>query len=88
MGVILFTKIDADGRPLETIGKFAALGIGPLVGALVGRHLASYLQGKVPTDSTVAAPPPPAPVSFVPTVAPILGTRGSTGVSFGLDGTF
>lgn len=88
LGVILFAKIDADGRPLETIGKFAALGIGPLVGALVGRHLASHLQGRVPTDTTVTAPPPPPPVSFVPSIAPIITARGTTGMALSFDGTF
>jgi hypothetical protein len=90
LGVILFAKIDADGRPLETIGKFAALGIGPIVGALVGRHLAKHTMGRVPDDSPKAAPPPPPePVSSIrPNVAPIIGPNGSTGMTFGLDGVF
>lgn len=88
LGVILFSKVDADGRPMETIGKFAALAIGPVVGALVGRHLATYLMGKVPEDNPKAAPPPP-PVSIAPTVLPVLSPRGTaTGMTFGLDARF
>lgn len=85
LGVILFAKIDAEGRPLETIGKFAALGVGPLVGALVGRHLATYMMGRTPDDTKKAAP---ASVSIVPSIAPVMTGRVSTGMTFGLDATF
>ena len=88
LGTILFAKIDADGRPLETIGKFAALGIGPLVGAIVGRHLATHQMGRIPDDSPKAAPPPPPEASIMPTVAPIMSAHGTTGFAFGVDGVF
>ncbi len=85
LGVILFAKVDADGRPLEIIGKFGALVIGPVVGALIGRHLATQQMGRIPDEK---APPPPPPVSLVPSVNPVI-TRGiATGMTFGLDATF
>lgn len=86
LGAIMFTKVEADGRTLETIGKFAALGVGPLVGAFVGRHLATYMMGRVPDDKTAAPPPPP--VTLNPSFNPVM-TRGvATGMTFGFDATF
>jgi hypothetical protein len=88
LGVIMFAKMDADGRPLEIIGKFAALGIGPLVGALVGRHLATHTMGRIPDDTKADAPPPPPPVSLIPSVNPVITRGTATGMTFGLDATF
>lgn len=82
LGVILFSKMDADGRPLETVGKYGALIIAPLIGAVAGQQLAAYLQSK-PVKEKEAAP-----VAFVPSIAPVVGPHGASGFTFGLDGAF
>lgn len=82
IGAVLFTKMEPDGRALETIGKYGALVIAPVIGAVAGHQLASYFQSKPPKAKE------PMPVAFAPSVAPVVGPHGASGFTFGLDGAF
>lgn len=81
-GVIMFSKMEPEGRALETVGKYGVLAFAPVLGAVAGYQLASFFQSKPPKEKEVI------PVAFVPTVAPVVGPHGSTGMTFGLDGAF
>jgi len=82
VGVIMFSKMEPDGRALETIGKYGALVFAPLIGAVAGHQLAAYLQTKPPKEKE------PVPVAFVPSVAPVVGPHGASGMTFNLAGAF
>jgi hypothetical protein len=83
VGGLLFAKMDADGRALETIGKWGSLVIAPLVGAVAGRAIASYFYLKPPKEA------PAAPTAIVPSVSPVVtGSHGATGMTFGIDAVF
>lgn len=82
IGVVLFSKMNPDGRALETIGKYGVLAIAPVVGAVAGYQLASFFQTKPPKEKE------PAPVAFVPSVAPVIGPSGAHGMTFAIDGAF
>jgi hypothetical protein len=82
VGVVLFSKMEPEGRALETIGKYGSLAIAPVLGAITCYQLASYFQEKPVKEQ------PPAPVAMVPSVAPVVGRDGATGLSFSLSGAF
>lgn len=85
LGVVLFAGMEADGRTLENIGKYGALVIGPLLGAVAGRQLAGYMQEKPPRE---APAPVAAPVAIAPSFAPVIGPRGAHGMTFALAAQF
>jgi len=83
MGALIYAKIDADGRALETIGKYGALVITPLIGAVAGHALAAHFYLRPPREST------PAPTAIIPSVSPVItGSHGATGMTFGIDAFF
>lgn len=82
VGVALYSKMEPNGRALETVGKYGALAVGPLVGAVFCYQLASYFQEKPVKEKEIA------PVAVVPAVSPLVGRDGAHGVSFALSGAF
>lgn len=82
MGVVLYSKMEPDGRALETVGKYGSLAIAPVLGAVACYQLASYLQEKPVKEKE------PAPVALMPSVAPVVGPHGANGMSFSLSGAF
>lgn len=88
IGAILFTNVEANGRALETVGKWGALVVLPLMGAFAGHRLAVVWARPAKKDDKAAAPA----AFFRPSVTPLFGpagvTNGTTGVTFGVDGVF
>ncbi len=87
VGAILWANMDANGRALETVGKWGALVILPTIGAVVGHRLAIVWGSKTRTE----APPEHVQVGIRPSVNPVfspLGTRAPNGMTFGFDATF
>ncbi|MBI2389920.1 MAG: hypothetical protein HYV09_10035 [Deltaproteobacteria bacterium] len=85
LGAVLWANMEPDGRTLESIGKYGALVVGPLLGAVAGRQLAAFMQERPPREAPAAAP---APVAIAPSFAPVIGPRGATGMTFALAATF
>jgi hypothetical protein len=82
VGIVLFTRAEPNGRALETVGKWSALVIAPVVGAVVGHRLAVVFGGK--KDE-----PAPMPIAVRPSIAPVVAPAGNAaGWTFGLDGAF
>lgn len=88
IGAILFTNVEPNGRALETVGKWGALVVLPLMGAFAGHRLAVVWARPAKKDDKAAAPA----AFFRPSVTPLFGpagvTNGTTGVTFGVDGVF
>jgi hypothetical protein len=82
-GTLMYAQIEPEGRALETVGKYGALVIAPLLGAVAGHAIAAHFYLKPPKEN---APPPPA--AIVPTVSPIMTAQGTTGMSIGLNAIF
>lgn len=89
VGTLIFARLDTDDengktRPLEMVGKFGALVIAPLVGAVAGRSVASYFYLRPPKEAPAAAP-----TAIVPSIKPVVtGSHGATGMTFGIDAVF
>ncbi len=84
VGAMSFAKIDADGRTLETIGKYGALVVFPVIGAVAGRALAAHFYLRPPKEAA-----PAAPTAIMPNVSPVItGAHGATGMTFGIDAIF
>ena len=86
LGALIAVNVDPGGRTLETIGKWSAAAILPLMGALVGHRLAVVWMK--PTKKEEPKPEPAA--GFVrPTFGPVVAATGkSSGFSLGLEGAF
>jgi hypothetical protein len=81
-GLIMFNQMgDPEGKGLAIVGKWSALVLFPAVGAVVGYKLGTVWGGKASQDA-------PATTGIAPVVAPIVGTEGAHGVSFGATGIF
>ena len=86
IGAVLFAETISSDKGATKAGGIAGLVLLPVMGIFAGRSLAIYFGTK---KSPEGAPPPPAPVAIRPTANPVI-TRGmgTTGMTFGIDGSF
>jgi len=81
-GAMLYSQMD-DNDTLEAVGKYGALAVAPLLGAVAGRALAAHFYLRPAKDET------PAPKAIIPTVSPVMtASHGATGMTFNIDAVF
>lgn len=80
-GLIMFNQMgDPEGKGLAVVGKWSSLVLFPVVGAVVGYKLGTIWGGKASQDAPATG--------IAPVVAPIVGSQGAHGISFGASGAF